>query len=463
MSTKTTRREFVKRMSFTTVGGITAPWALNLAAIADAAAQTAPSDYKALVCIFMTGGNDCHNTLIPVDSTGYQQYSSKRGSLSIVQSSLSSSTLSPTTAVNDGRTLALNSAMSPLVPLFNSSRKLAIVPNLGPLTVPLTQAEYINKSKAEPAQLFSHNDQQVTWMAGAPEGATTGWGGRMGDLFASSNGQTPLTSISISGNQVFLSGNSIAQYQLLPQGVVALKPATTDMFGSQSVTTAYNQLSNFSSSEVFANEYNKVLQRSIAVGKTLSTALAGNSALKTVFSSNDNPLSSQLSMVAKTIQARSALGQKRQIFFVSLGGFDTHSNQLQTHGLLIAQVAEAMSEFYNATVEMGIANQVTTFTASDFGRTLANNGDGTDHGWGGHHFVLGGAVNGGKVYGNFPSLASNSPDMAEVTTGRLLPTTSVDQYASTLATWMGVSNAEQEQTVIPNIKNFSQRNLGFMA
>jgi uncharacterized protein (DUF1501 family) len=461
MSTKTSRREFVKRMSLTCAGGVTAPWALNFAAIGDAAAQAAPSDYKALVCIFMLGGNDNHNTLIPVDSAGYQQYSSRRGALAIAQSNLAGTTLSPTAALNDGRTLALHNAMSSLVPLFNNSRKLAILPNVGPLIVPLTLAEYKSQSKAIPPQLFSHNDQQVVWMAGAPEGATSGWGGRMGDLFASSNGQTPLTSISISGNQVFLSGNSVTQYQLLPQGVVALKPATTTMFGSQAVTAAYNQLSNFGASEVFANEYNKVLQRSKAVGATLSTALASNAALKTVFSS-DNPLSVQLKAVASTIQARGTLGQKRQVFFVSMGGFDTHSNQSQTHPLLIARVAEAMTEFYNATVEMGVANQVTTFTASDFGRTLAINGDGTDHGWGGCQFVLGGAVNGGKVYGNFPNLAVGSLNMAE-DSGRLLPATSVDQYASTLATWMGVSNAEQEQTVIPNIKNFSQRNLGFMA
>jgi uncharacterized protein (DUF1501 family) len=296
------------------------------------------------------------------------------------------------------------------------------------------------------------------WQSSSPEGSTSGWGGRIGDLFAASNGNSTFTSVSVSGNAVFLSGTSAVQYQVTANGSVPLSAVRTPMFGSAACSEALRTIVSAPRTHLYEAEHTRVMKRSIDADVSLTTALAGQGALTTVFPSGNN-LAGQLSMVARMIAARSALGAKRQVFFVSIGGFDNHDSLLDDHPALLTTVAAALQAFHAATVELGVADLVTTFTASDFGRTLTTNGNGSDHGWGSMHFAIGGAVRGKRFYGNAPAVANNGPD--DVGQGRLLPSMSVDQFGATLGTWFGVSDTELN-TVMPNLRNFSTRNLGFM-
>jgi uncharacterized protein (DUF1501 family) len=278
-------------------------------------------------------------------------------------------------------------------------------------------AQYTAKSVPLPPKLFSHNDQQSVWQSSLPEGATSGWGGRIGDLFMAGNSKATFTCVNVSGNAVFMSGQSAVQYQVSSSGSVALRGVSAPLFGSQACSDALRALTTASRSHLMQAEHTRVMARAIDANVSLSAALATTPALGTVFPA-DNPLATQLQMVARTIAARSGLGAKRQVFFVSLGGFDLHDFLPTQHPTLLAQVAAALKSFYDATVELGVANQVTAFTASDFGRTLSSNGDGSDHGWGSHHMVLGGAVQGGRFWGDLPAVSVSTPD--QVGQGRYL-------------------------------------------
>jgi uncharacterized protein (DUF1501 family) len=335
--------------------------------------------------------------------------------------------------------------------------------NVGPLIAPLTLAQYQSSNlvaNPRPAKLFSHNDQQSTWQSYKPEGATEGWGGRMGDLALSSNTNSLFTCISATGNAVFLAGNDAITYQISPGGAPSINGLNGSLFGSAAGSNALRTLLTQSSNNIFEAEYNRVARRSIDAGVVINAALQQIS-LATSFRpvSGTNSLADQLQIVARMIAARQALGVKRQVFMVSLGGFDNHDNLIEAHATLMSRVDFAFDAFYRATVELGVADKVTTFTASDFGRTLQFNGDGSDHGWGAHHFIMGGAVNGGRYYGVAPQISVRSPD--QVGLGRLLPTVSVDQYAATLATWFGVAPSELS-SISPNIGRFNGANLGFM-
>jgi len=309
-----------------------------------------------------------------------------------------------------------------------------------------------------PPKLFSHSDQQSTWQASMPEGATSGWGGRIGDQFLSSNGNATFTCVNVAGNAVFMSGQQAVQYQVTTGGAVAINGVTKPLYGSQGCADALRGLITASNrSHWMEQELNRVSARSISAQTLVAGAMAGLSPLATPFDAT-NSLANQLQMVAKMIAARGTLGVSRQVFFVSLGGFDMHDLLATDHPTQMGLLADALSSFYNATVELGVAGQVTAFTASDFGRTLTSNGDGSDHGWGSHHVVMGGAVKGGRFWGALPSVSVNGPD--DVGQGRLLPTTGVDQMAATLATWMGVSASELPR-VLPQISNYTQRDLGF--
>jgi uncharacterized protein (DUF1501 family) len=312
-----------------------------------------------------------------------------------------------------------------------------------------------------PAKLFSHNDQQSTWQSSKPEGATDGWGGRMGDLAMSSNTNALFTCISATGNAVFLSGQQALSYQVSTGGALAVNGIKNALFGSSAGSSALRTLMTQTSNHVLEAEYNRVAKRSIDAEGVITAALQPVT-LATSFrpATGNNGLANQLQVVARMIAARQPLGAKRQVFMVSMGGFDLHDNLISKQGGLLAQLDFAMDAFYRATVELGVADKVTTFTASDFGRTLQSNGDGSDHGWGSHHFILGGAVKGGRYYGVAPEVSVRSPD--QVGQGRLLPTLSVDQYSATLASWFGVSNSELP-SVAPNIGRFASANLGFMA
>ena len=457
MTMNASRRAFLQRASALSLAGTAAPWALNLAAFGEAAAATA-TDYKALVCVFLYGGNDYGNTLIPVDSASYAAYQGMRPSLAYAASDLVATTLAPSVALPGGRAYAMAPELAPLMPLFNAG-KMGVMLNVGTLVQPTTKAQYTASSVPLPPKLFSHNDQQSVWQSSGAEGAASGWGGRMGDLFVAGNGNATFTCVNVSGNAVFLSGDTAVQYQVSTSGPVAYSGLAAPLFGSAACSTVLQSLVTSPRTHLFENEYTRVSARSISAGGVLTSALATAPALTTPFPSG-NSLADQLKFVARMISTAATTSTRRQVFFVSLGGFDTHDSLATVHPPLLTAVADALSAFYASTVELGVASQVTTFTASDFGRTLTAN-DGSDHGWGSMHFTLGGAVNGGRFYGTAPVVANNGPD--DVGQGRLLPSTAVDQYASTLGTWFGIS-ATDLLTVLPNLGNYdvSQRNLGFV-
>ncbi|WMW81052.1 DUF1501 domain-containing protein [Undibacterium cyanobacteriorum] len=456
------RRAFLRRASTLSIAGVATPWALNLAAMAEASAATA-TDYKAIVCVFLYGGNDYANTLVPYDQTNYNAYQQLRPTLAYQRAALSATVLTPTVGPMDRQGVAhqyaLAPELAPLLPYFDSG-KMGVLLNVGSLIQPTTKAQYNARNVPLPPKLFSHNDQQSVWQSSSPEGATSGWGGRMGDLFAAGNGNATFTCVNVSGNAVYLAGKQAVQYQITPSGSVPLSGLTSPLYGSTQCSDALRLLVTQTRTHLLENEYNRVTNRSIEADSVLSVALANSPVVKTDFPA-ENSLADQLHMVARMIAAAPAVGAKRQVFFVSLGGFDTHDGLVTDHPILLKTVADAMSSFYQATIELGVADQVTSFTASDFGRTLTGNNDGSDHGWGSMHFVLGGAVKGRQFYGKAPIVANNGDD--DVGQGRLLPTTSVEQYAASLGSWLGISDSALLD-LLPNLRNFdqSQRNLGFL-
>ncbi len=452
------RRAFLKRSAALGITSALAPWALQLSMLGEAAAaQSASDDYKALVCVFFSGGNDYANTLVPVDNAHYAQYAALRSNIATAQDRLFGTTLNPLSPLADGLQFALAPELAPLKPIWDAQH-LAVQLNVGPLVVPTTVTQYNAKSVPLPPKLFSHNDQTSLWQSGLTEGAASGWGGRMGDLLLASNSSSVFTCISASGNAAFLSGQTVAQYQISASGAIPINGISNALYGSAICQNALRSLITQGDADVFEDEYSRVVRRSIDAQAQVATGLAGVPPLNTPFD-NANNLAMQLKIVAQLIAARSALGARRQVFLVSLGGFDLHDSLLANHPGLLSNIANAMRAFYDATVELGVAQNVTTFTASDFGRTLSSNGDGSDHGWGSHHFVMGGAVKGQQFYGSAPAIAVNGPD--DVGQGRLLPTTSVDQYAATFARWMGIPDSEMAW-VMPNIGNFASSNLGFV-
>ena len=450
------RREFLRKGAALSLAGVATPWALNLAAIGEAAAATSVSDYKALVCVFLHGGNDHGNTLVPYDDANYAAYQAIRTGIVLPRETLLP--LVPSVALPSGRQMAFAPGCSGLKEVFDAGR-LGVLLNVGTLIQPTTKAQFNARSVPLPPKLFSHNDQQSVWQSSLPEGATSGWGGRMGDLFLSSNARATFTCVNVSGNAVFMSGQSAVQYQVGSGGAVALSATKSPVYGSPACSEALRMVTMATGTHVFESELATIMTRAVEAESQLSAALAGAAPLATAFDAS-NPLAMQLRMVARMISARSALGASRQVFFVSLGGFDLHDFLLQQHPGLLARVSSAVKSFYDATVELGVANSVTSFTASDFGRTLSSNGDGSDHGWGSHHFVVGGAVNGGRFHGILPATAVNGPD--DVGQGRLLPTTSVDQFGAALASWFGVP-ATDLPLVFPNIGNFDANALSLFA
>ena len=478
---KHTRRAFLRRAGQLAFTGAALPTALNLAAMADAAAFNA-TDYKALVCVFLNGGNDYANTVINYDNASYDQYAAIRGGsgrngggIAIAQAALTPTLLNPTVALPGGKQYAMHPSMTGLAGLFNSG-VAAVQLNVGPLVAPVTRQQYQSSNRVAyplPPKLFSHNDQQSVWQSSQPEGATTGWGGHIGDLALSSNTNRVLTCVSVTGNTVFLSGDQALSYQVSTGGAVKINAIANNVYNSAAVRAAINSLALQTRSHVLENEYNLVTARAVGAENAVSTALAAYPATAAPFNTfpTGNNLADQLRMVARLIAARDQLGNRRQVFFVSIGGFDLHDNLINGQATLMDRLSSALTAFYNATATLGVADKVTTFTASDFGRTLTSNGDGSDHGWGSHHFMVGGAVRGKAFYGKAPPVSvSNSTtdanDQWHVGQGRLLPSTSVDQYANTLATWFGVQGTEING-ILPNIGNFNSTdyptNLGFMA
>lgn len=416
-------------------------------------AQSAP-DYKALVCVFLFGGNDSHNMLIPQEQDHYNAYRAIRRGLALPDGNTQ---LLPI-VTRSGIPYALNSGLNAIQPLWTSGQ-LACVANVGMLAAPTTRGSYIARSVPLPTNLFSHADQVIQKQAGDPNGSGgSGWVGRIGDMVADLNGTARFpAAVSINGASLMTTGNAIRSASLYPgfdlsaNGMGAW-PASAQNARAQ----ALQEILTFDNGLTLVQAANQV-RRDAADLNSLLRSTGAAPALSTVFPGTT--LGRQMQQVANIIRLRGATGMSRQVFFCSLGGFDTHSAQSWTQWDLLRQVGEAMRALYDATVEMGVADRVTTFTETDFGRTLEPSGSGTDHGWGGHQLVLGGAVRGGDLYGRFPTLALGGPDDAG-TRGVLIPTTSLDQYGATLARWFGVPEASLPQ-IFPNLARFATSNVGF--
>ncbi len=516
--------------------GAAGPLMLNLSAVGSAAAQSAgeSSAYRALVCIFLLGGNDSNNMLLATDQGSFSQYWSSRflgfdpialmppgtaavpiGQTSPLTNRAITTTSMPehwggvlpitphtkqlvpagnaTSSAPQDRTFAIHPFLPNTQSLFSAGR-LGAIANVGTLLAPLTKATYLNPGPTTliPQRLFSHADQQSAWQSGQVAGAATGWGGLIGDTFAAVNGSaTDFSAITTAGNSVYLSGVTTEPFRVN----YAKNMATAETISLLNLTGTYNASSNLLSelrdgvqdyslgsnaTNFLMVDYAAAVTRSINTSVVFDSALnaggaytkvASPSAFTDPISGNivDNPLADQLQAVAETAVAHAALGVKREVFFVEYGSFDTHDNENGRQGLLLAQLDHALGYFDSALRNLGLDEQVTAFTASDFNRTFTTNGDGTDHAWGGHHFVMGGAVKGGDIYGAYPTLgidraatattpAFSNPDAAGTA---FIPTTPVDAYMATMAKWLGVTNAQLE-TIFPRLNAFAQPNLGFM-
>jgi len=457
-----TRRDFLRATTCAAVGTTSIVRTLfDLGSIAAAAerpgrshgANTAAGDYKALVCVFLYGGNDGNNLLVPRSGADYTQYAAGRGGLALPQGSL----LPITPITNDGRAWGLHPKMTGLQGLF-AQHRMAILANVGPLVAPLTRDQFLNGTVAAPPQLFSHSDQQVHWQTSIPDQAPrTGWGGRTADLLHSLNGNAQVSmSMSLAGSNVFQVGDLVTQYQLSTGGSIGLDNFTDGPNGDP-VSRAIRSLLANQTGSLLVGAAGGVTQRALDNNQLLQSALDQAPALNTVFP--DSYLGAQLQMVARLISVRAALGLSRQVFFCAADGYDTHGDQLATQDVLLDDLSTSLTAFYAATNELAVAPNVTTFTASDFGRTLPGNGGGSDHGWGSHQLIVGGAVQGGDLYGHVPTLVVEGPD--DSGEGRWIPTTSVDEYSATLARWFGVG-ATDLGAIFPNLGRFNTPNLGFM-
>ena len=460
------RREFIGQAAcagFSFAGMLSTIGTLRLFNAAASAQGLPGSGNKALVCLFLYGGNDANNTLVPRDLTAYNNYARDRGILAIPRE-----TLLPLTIPNDdGREFGLHPSMSLLQPVFNNG-KMALVCNVGTLVAPITKAEYLSGGAAVPPYLFSHNDQQVQWQTSVPDSPKkVGWGGRMADLLQSLNSGSSISmNISIAGSNFFQVGDEVVQYHVTPEGSIGLSQYDANW---SPIREQYHAMSNMlgrSYGHVFEQEYANIINRAVANDTLMKTSLAAVPEYTELFANSADPegglnyIAAQLRMILRLISARSTLGMQRQIFFAALGGFDTHDDQLADHAVLLQQLSNAIADFYNATDTLGIANEVTLFTASDFNRTYNSNGKGSDHAWGSHHVVVGGAVNGGQLYGQMPALEIDGPNDTG-SRGSWIPTVSTDEMASTLARWFGISDSDMH-LVLPNIGRFANPNLGFM-
>jgi uncharacterized protein (DUF1501 family) len=477
------RRHFLQSLS--AFGGATLlPQCLSPAMAADT------SGYKALVCVFLFGGNDSHNNIVPLTTAEYNAYSAARGGPAEQNGlALPQGALLPIA----GNAFGLHPALTNMASLFNNSRKLSVVANTGVLLAPTTLGQYNSRSVPLPPQLFSHSDMQSHWQTmHADYPAITGWGGRLaGVVKAGATGKLPVA-VSLGGGGTFMKADTVPAYQVLPMSYsngaidtssrIANVPRADvwwNWTGSDPQALFVNN-TKLIRTNVLEEQYAEVMGNALAVGQFVADGMYTESTVNgnTVYTlkypvpgnwPTTNRLAAQLHSVAAMIAARQALGVSRQIFFVSMGGFDNHGDQFGrdavtgnktlmsgAHFNLLGQLDSALKVFYDATVAMGVANNVTTMTMSDFGRTLKSNGQGSDHGWGEHAFVLGGAVNGGRILGQMPPVALNTN--VDVGEGRLLPTTASDTYTASFAKWLGATDSELD-AIFPNLNRFSARTL----
>ena len=416
------------------------------------------TDYRALVCVFMFGGNDSFNMLVPNTSAEYAAYANSRQNLALLPSEL----LPISPASYAGPDFGLHYAMGGVKDLFDAGNA-ALVTNVGPLVEPTTKDQYFNGTTTLPPQLFSHNDQQDQWTSlRGTVPSKTGWAGRMADLIRDGvAGQQMATNASLFGSNLFQSADETVAYVMGPRGPAQYRGFSTvpgDILNEQRI--AFGRVVDAQYNTVYERSFRDVQRRAIDAADAVSTAIANqrdNFPLATSFPASQ--LGTQLETVAYLIAARDDLQMQRQVFFVAAGGFDSHDHQVDDQPVLLGGISDAIAAFHAATVELNIDDGVTTFTQSDFGRTLTSNGDGTDHAWAGNQLVVGGAVNGGDLYGSYPLLEIGGPE--DVGGGRIIPSTSADQYAATLARWFGIPDVDLD-VVAPNLANFAQRDLGFM-
>jgi uncharacterized protein (DUF1501 family) len=454
------RRDLV-RMGCCTAASFGLSAAIGRLNLIHAFAAGTATDYRALVCIFLFGGNDGNNLIVPNDNAGYQNYAKIRANLALPQTSLLPVT-SKTTNASGQNSYGLHPNLTGLQGLFTSGQ-LAILANVGTLAQPLTRAQYLAGSTVGtvlPANLFSHSDQQQQWQTAQFTGfSATGWAGRTADALQSMNAGAQFPPItSVAGGAILCTGIQTQPYALSP----GTSPGLSGYNGTAAANArlvAFQQLLALNSGVTLVQDTDSVMNFSLQQSATLASALKTLPALQTVFPTTS--IGSQFKQIAQIIQARSTLGLQRQIFFCSLGGFDTHSNQLPTQQTLFSQLDPALTAFYNSTVELGVQQQVTSFTLSDFSRTYqpGSNG-GTDHAWGSNHMILGGAVQGGDVFGKLPTFALGGPDDAG-NNGRWIPSTSVDQYGATLASWFGVTPTDLA-SIFPNLANFTAPTFSFL-
>ncbi len=492
------RRDFIRRCLCATAGSAafgSLLGKLELAHAATAGQRTllrgaGASQYRALVCLYLYGGNDCFNMVVPRDA-GYSVYQATRTNLAVPQGQLLP--INPIAGPLNGGQYGLHPMMTGTQSLFNAGRA-AIIGNVGPLVRPVDKTSYQQPGTLLPSQLFSHSDQTVLWQTPrADTSARTGWGGRLADIFNADNNNPVLSmNVSLSGENVFQAGLDVSPYFMSTNGVEQIHAANTGAAAcadgglgwNRRRCLSFNSLMNQDHEHVLQRAYAQKMRATLAASAELEAALDAfpetNPAFAPFWTENGLPwnpdnladlpdLAAQLLMIARVIQARDALGMYRQLFFAGLGGFDTHDRQLEDHPALLRDLSQSVKAFYDVLDSFALSSQVTTFTASEFGRTLTNNGNGTDHGWGGHHLVFGGAVNGNQIYGRMPNLSADESNPDNAGWGQIIPTLSVDQYAATLATWFGLSAIDRAD-IFPNLQymegsllSLPGPDLGFMA
>lgn len=462
------RRKFLGTASCAAIGSTTFLTSLlNLGLVNSLAGMSAPTsvaageDYKAMVCILLAGGNDSFNMLVPRSNSHYSEYANTRSNLALPQGHLLPLNYTDTV----GRQFGLHPSMPEVQDLFNNN-KLSFVSNIGTLIAPMTKQQYLNGSVAAPVGLLSHADQIQQWQTSIPQTRSSkGWGGRMADILHAGNANQNISmNISLSGTNIFQVGNNTTEYAIKATagGSVGINVLEGTSALDQVLKTGAESLLAQQYQDIYKSTFTNKITEAQANHEEFSAALNQTPLLSTAFSETE--LSANMQLIAQTIAARNTLNVSRQTFFVTFGGWDHHDEVLNNQVAMLGVVSKALAEFQTAMEELGIADKVTTFTASDFGRTLTSNGNGSDHAWGGNVMVMGGSVNGGQVFGEYPSLAIGSAD--DVGGAIMLPSLSIDEYFAELSKWFGVPNSELAY-VLPNIGNFYDPNssdlpIGFM-
>jgi len=447
MTYAASRREFLRRASAFAAAGIVSPYAMGFAGIASASAQNA-ADYKALVYVNMAGGNDHLSSFIPFDNVSYDQYAKVRQELALGRASLRPLSSS---SFQEGRQISLSPEMAGIRDLYNAGR-VAIVSNIGPLIQPTTRADIDTRRAKFPWQIGSHLNQANLW-ATLNDSSSYGWGGRMADIMASNNAYPSLSTISVTGSSRFGMGANISAFTVAEDGIP--QPFFQPGSAFERGVTGSAQRTN-----LLEKAYTQAHETLRDGSSTLSRAILPDDAFSKAPGGGQNELANGLRTIARLIGGSGAIGARRQIFYVELQGFDTHDSQNDRHPRLMKKLNDALVHFDALLGEIGLRNNVTLFTTSEFGRAFTPNGSGTDHGWGAHHLVMGGGVKGGNIYGKLPVISVDSSDLI-FNGGPMLPSTSASQYAATLGKWMGIKNDEL-RNILPDLENFGLKDLGFM-